>query len=314
MLAAKFIIRPTLASLLLCLVLQAACFSSDGQLQGEITAYDQGNFDSAVTIGHRVLRTSPDNALAHYYLANAYAKLNRRQEAYEEYAACTRLATDPTMKRYAEEGLSALGTNKQGDSTGSCQSEMAKVVTLRQAELQRDDRLRMLQTDLDSQTRQLYAGARQQVTDLSTRFKNEPVINYSHHGRRASYHYNQNLYRNKQQEDQAAAIMEDTRMRVRTEENEMQALAAAREADLRNEVANTASQLQPGPASGIQLSPIGTNLYVKNFVNYGGEPLEPQPIAPLKAVAGSLDQLDRRNISLAKQLEKERNSDSSQKP
>lgn len=52
-------------------------------------------------------------------------------------------------------------------------------------------------------------------------------------------------------------------------------------------VANVGSQIKPG-TSEIQLSPLGTNLYVKNYVNYAANTPKPPAVTGLKAREQSL--------------------------
>jgi len=86
------------------------CLSSIYQLKDEIDNYNRDDFQNVIFIG-RIIENEiggADNEIARYYLANAYARLNRTQEAIQEYRVCWIDGKDPRIRAYADQALKSL--------------------------------------------------------------------------------------------------------------------------------------------------------------------------------------------------------------
>lgn len=77
-------------------------------MKQEEDCYNKHEYQQAADAGFRLIAVQPNNALAHYYLADALVRLNRIEEALGEYTACATIATDPKIKSYCERAIADL--------------------------------------------------------------------------------------------------------------------------------------------------------------------------------------------------------------
>jgi hypothetical protein len=74
-------------------------------VQQQIDSYKHGQYAQTVQLGAQILQSDSKNAKVRYYMANAFVKLNRIQEAMDQYAACEQITTDPSMKAFCHKAL-----------------------------------------------------------------------------------------------------------------------------------------------------------------------------------------------------------------
>ena len=91
--------------------------------------YDAGDYQVVEKMAAEVIAGEPQNALAHYYLASALAKLGKTSEARAEYTKCLGLGRGTMV---AKNAAVALGMSSPGDTRGSggfdsAQTEQVKV-------------------------------------------------------------------------------------------------------------------------------------------------------------------------------------------
>ncbi len=101
------------------MLLDQRCWAANYQLKDEVLAYNYGNFEQTILIGSQIIERDPEDDTAHYYLANAYCRLNRLSEAASEYNCCIRLTKDPAIKSYSEMALQAISNSQTNPSPSS---------------------------------------------------------------------------------------------------------------------------------------------------------------------------------------------------
>jgi len=70
--------------------------------------YQRGDYMAASAAFSWALRDTPNDANAHYYLANTLVKLGRMAEAQAHYGAAIRLSKDPQIKSYSQVALNGI--------------------------------------------------------------------------------------------------------------------------------------------------------------------------------------------------------------
>jgi hypothetical protein len=257
-------------------------------MREEIAAFDRLDYARTISIGRNVVKAEPANGWAHYYLAGAYMKQLRGDEAYAEYKTVVRVTADPQLRHFAETAIAALEHQRDNDVIASSvpaagaaaiASTGPPSVSLKKAEQQRDEKLRLLQAELDIAMRNVDEGARLGAAKINADL-NLDLMNLSRGVRRSGGDF---ILLRKALQDEAASRIESIRISTQHERDAIQAEFRRRDADLRRLVPNEISQLQPGSASGNQLTAIGTDLYVRNYVNYGGGDSAPPPAIELRA-------------------------------
>ena len=99
------------------------CFAADYGIKDELAAYNAGNFKQVIEIGSAIVAKNPENVVAHYYLANAYAHEKLLAKAAQEYAICAKTESNKEIKSYAEAALKLL--KGQADTNTSEQTAKA---------------------------------------------------------------------------------------------------------------------------------------------------------------------------------------------
>ncbi len=77
-------------------------------LKDEVLAYNKGDYNQSIAIGHQLAKENPSDPQCHYYLANSYSRSGEIQEAMREYSACLNLTDDPLLRSYCDQALMFL--------------------------------------------------------------------------------------------------------------------------------------------------------------------------------------------------------------
>lgn len=85
----------------------------------EVASFNSGNYTLAAQLGNELVSLNPKDFKARYYYAAALMKLNRFDDAREQYAECYRTTNDPTMKSYCYRALQVRRTNLSSPSAVS---------------------------------------------------------------------------------------------------------------------------------------------------------------------------------------------------
>ncbi|OGI21069.1 MAG: hypothetical protein A2287_00550 [Candidatus Melainabacteria bacterium RIFOXYA12_FULL_32_12] len=91
--------------------------TTQNNLKIGITQYKQGNYIGAMQTLQDVVAKDPGNSLAHYYLAIAYVRVGKIQEARQEYQKVTSLNPSSELAFYASTGLKHLSSISEPAST-----------------------------------------------------------------------------------------------------------------------------------------------------------------------------------------------------
>ncbi len=109
-----------------CVFAKTAPVNSQNMVQAGISNYKKGNYTGSVEILEKAVKQNPGNALAHYYLAMAYVKIEKKENAISEYQNVIKLNPNDQLAAYATAGLKGLGgsmpenkTNPAGNSSGT---------------------------------------------------------------------------------------------------------------------------------------------------------------------------------------------------
>ena len=93
--------------------LSMSCFAGLYETKDLVANYQACNFSKVLYIAQQMVNEEPSDAVARYYLANAYARLNQVTEAVKEYSVCLHYAKDPKLKAYANQALQSLANLPQ---------------------------------------------------------------------------------------------------------------------------------------------------------------------------------------------------------
>ena len=273
-------------------------------LQGEIAAYNSANYRQAVDIGNKLITEQPGNETARYYLANAFSRLDLLPEAIQQYNFCATVGNDPTIRSYAKEALSVLNHySNTGTTTQSSwvnPSHFAFNPNTYRMNVANDEQL------INAQAGQLqsYMYANQQSQLWNAQYEHDVRAQHiQNHANWLSaslpqysgYDYWGEPAYNPYYSANQAYINGRANMRMlwadyhlHNQQNYINWNYNQGVAGLNNSVVGLDQGLEK-PSGDMQLSPVGTNLYIRNYVNYdAGSPPEPPVITGLKAVAQSL--------------------------
>jgi hypothetical protein len=116
-----------------------AAFSdtSTDLMKQEEDSYNKHQYQQAADAGFRLTSLQPNNALAHYYLADALVRLNRIDDALREYTSCSAIATDAKIKSYCDRAiadLTPLSHPHQSEKNAAVMAEERQTILGRGAE------------------------------------------------------------------------------------------------------------------------------------------------------------------------------------
>ncbi len=270
--------------LLLALLLIAdACYAEDYTLKDELSAYSQGNFKQAVEIGRAVVKKEPQNVVAHYYLANAYAQLKLFQDAVPEYTICAQATDSPKIKSYAQAALNFLKEQNNGPKGSGTESNSGSV------EGQMEETEVRLGKELDEKINVLKSEATQKINRLNQERDSEigqipKYIVYPDGSRKDNPDYdNLSGTLNKAVEEKTNKISAELSRQI----DQLEKYYKIKTDSLNASAMGMTSQFKEGSGN-IQIDPTGTNLYVHNYVNYTSDIVPPPPLVGMKATAKSL--------------------------
>jgi tetratricopeptide (TPR) repeat protein len=245
--------------------------------------YNQGNFKQAVVYFRQAANCAPDNAVVHFYLANALSWLGEKKQALKEYSLSTCLdpygpasaylpqparAASAPLPNYVYSQLlaSTLEQEKSADdvSVDGAMRRIRRQAAWEKAKqhMQAEDGANNIWRQNETETRRLEAHAQADIQRALT-----PPSTTLGHGTI--------FWDEAAAQREAAAIrqsVEDAKaMSVRFAQARADVYRAneiARQAQLDQTAANLKGQMEePVIADGVRLLPEGTNLYVRNYAD-----------------------------------------------
>ncbi len=245
---------------------QFSCFAADA-MQPLKSAYEQGDYAIVVRLGREITQVHPANALAHYYIGNALVGLSRPGEAAVEYQKCIDINRNDAI---GINSAQAILTLRRGPAPRPIVMPEKIIVTkpvVRQTVINEP----VTQTQIDLK----------RLRDVAAR-----------EDKLASERYDQEV---SQIQRQTSLSDEESKVKTREAFQKFQAEQAKIEgrykdtaADLHKRGLSTAGETKTN-----RMVPHGSNAYVQNFENLGGEsddisiPFENPTLAKAKSLSVS---------------------------
>jgi len=253
-------------SLALCRPAQAV---TEKEVDNLVLIYREGKYNAAEALAKVLLEQDPTNLRVHYYLGNCCVKLLKIDEAEEQYAICVE---------------SGKGT---------------KIADLSQVGLQRLDEIRNPST-LPSSTRRLLAMGGD-LHLLHNRLRKQTELG------RAQALADADAAKRRVREQFGSHFLDGSGDISPEEALELSKIEAAynkRLSDLSSHELTILSQATAGNQR-TRLVPLGSSLYVQNFVNFGDDNIEEIPLyPPMKATARRLsDPLVKKSSKVTRSLQ-----------
>ncbi|MBX9879825.1 MAG: hypothetical protein K2Y22_15310 [Candidatus Obscuribacterales bacterium] len=267
-----------------------------------VRSYHAGRYKHAVVFLSQAVSLDPTNSLGHYYLANTLTRLNQAQEALIEYQICKRLdptgpvagyckqavqaiaAQDKQVQHLADasEDISDSGTTRTESNTSRLSKHpdinRAMFVIRREVEYEKDKHKLQAEAGKKAAIASAEHAARQikeQAEADIERAANESwtaVPTVIRNMLTSNYIYNPELARLRADEIRRNAEEAEKKARRFGEMKaaEYTKLSADKQKVLDEVAVNLRSQMeQPAGPSGVKLQPVGTDLYVRYYGNYG---------------------------------------------
>ncbi len=259
-------------------------------LEGEIVAYKKGNYPMAYSCGSFALKINPNHATARYFIACSLAKLNRKQEAIAQFKQAAALTRDSKLLSYIQLGLNELTPPKSAAAksattkaitpatpvTGeeqptvltkelSAAQEQALAEAKNEIEARRKDADRAIAKIHDEEAAQLAGVEQYQYKETDSNGKTDKVYEQT-----AAY---TELFEKLKQANQKT--ISDINEHFEKEKARIQAASKLRVDAYQSTATGEKTQTKMG--NGLtQVMPLGSNMYVRNIINYGSENRTPE--------------------------------------
>ena len=233
--------------------------------------YAKGQYQAAVDAYVDAICATPKSYIPHYQLGNTYLKLGRLQEAQTEYEMCLEMYPDATTKAHTRKALAYITGSPRGKAAVVPSSEDNLVKLDQDLALAAD---RMLRADKNRIDRHRLAIEKAGVRE-SERIKANAKAQLE------ELRANSPTYGVDWEKDDRVGMLPlefEQAMHERTEANVKKAIELANEKAKslpESRAADTAdglrSQIYNRGNSNVRLSPVGTNVYVRNYQTSGKE-------------------------------------------
>jgi len=266
-------------------------------LEAEIVAYKKGDYKMSLGCGIYALKLQPNDPLARYFVAGSLVKLNQKDQAIQQYKETATLTHDPKLLEYIKLALSNLTANSAPTAAkpSTSNSETAKTADGETTSVPKDLSAAEQQT-LDQEKSDIEA-RRKEADRAIAKIHDEEAVQLSaveqyhlketeEHGRIERVYEQSPAYTElfeklkKENEPRISEINE----RFLKEKAQIEGTAKLRTDAYANASTNEKTQQKMG--NGLtQVMPLGSNLYVRNIINYGTDNRVPE----LKARMQSLE-------------------------
>lgn len=289
--------------------------NKDTQLAKASKAYARNDFAKSRDILEQLAISYPKDPIVHYLLGNSYLAVSKFELAEREYQLCLKLNPPLIAVAQCQQALGQIRAYISGRPAASSaqanntqQSAAAGVAcpgaSATGGTAPPDPNLALNEQKLAEQQQELIQRAdleQAQMTALHKRISDAQASRIREQAefeisqlQRYSYTSRGRQITNPGYEAEVRAIREDADRRIKSSLDalERNSSTIARTADrTRNDVSNMATNLREQAQSdkgASRLMPNGSNLYTRNYVNFGDELSEPEPqppraIEPLKA-------------------------------
>jgi hypothetical protein len=260
--------------------------------EAELAAYKKGDYEMSLGCGIYALKLKPNDAYARYFLAGSLAKLNRRAEAIQQYKQAAAFTHESKLIAFIKLALENLGVNSAPVAAKSSANGAKDKVTI---EVPKELSAAQQQT-LDQEKSDIDARRKEADREIAKIHEEEAVqlsaIEQYHwketdeHGRVERVYEQSPAYTalfDKLKKDNEPRISEINE-RYKREKARIEDAAKIRTDAYADASSNEKTQQKMG--NGLtQVMPLGSNMYVRNIINYGTDNRVPE----LKARTQSLD-------------------------
>ncbi len=279
--------------LILCMTVPEIEANIDSLSIGE-AEYEKGNYQKALSYFDDSLKSQSGNDIALYYRANTLIKLGLRTQALLDYQQAYKCANSQMMRNYCLDAITSL-SNNTSISTSTTASPSKKLTTTEQVQLGRSlgtiqlqsaiDKVRIIDTgELVAQDynmkQRIKLAEMQHETEQNMQQMREAAY-YDRYGNKKSVYsaLDIQLYQDERHEQEQALMQSIQKSSL------SQTQFAQKQAESSQESAtNLESQLTGNSLpDGVRLSPLGTNLYVRNYNSIGST--KPLPTLPVELTA-----------------------------
>jgi tetratricopeptide (TPR) repeat protein len=243
--------------------------SADNLVEEGARQYKTGNYGEASQTLMTALALSPQNAEAHYYLANCFMYLKRNQDAVNEYQEALRYGGNTPTAIYAQEALAKMsaingaGTNNKHpgpDAVTHSLTEIGRQEALMDGNMRNRSAAEVAdinQVGLEHAQQVQIRGA-QRVNDMQNSYYTDKRGNTYAKYTPDEINGAANRYQNRADQLRAQTAEAARNAQNGYEQHSQMAHQSA---------ANLADQLKQAPLSsdGFKLLPDGTNLYVRHY-------------------------------------------------
>lgn len=140
-------------------------------------AYKAAEYHRAAHLGEALVQKQPHNALARYYLGNAYVELHQMEQAEIEYQACIDISPDSELARNCHAALKSIGrymsaaqSNSAARAVGANSGNNGQLnEEQRQIMQEAQDRIKRKENDANREVEQLRALAQDDINSIPTR-------------------------------------------------------------------------------------------------------------------------------------------------
>ena len=271
-----------------------ACAADDEILARIQSAYAKNDFAQAIELSKKLAERSPASANAHYIVGNCYLKLQNLEEARRHYEFCRTIQPKGESAAYATRALSYMSSPPPGNAETNAaapasssqspagekmnsrvKSQLEELYAKRNQETrnmlnrqyqEQDRHMQMLNKDVQKQI--------DAVPKLVTGAQGQMVVNSD---------YDDEVSRIREDAERKLAVLQREAERIKAK---LDALEKTPQDTIDKERLNAASHTSLGNGL-IKVTAQGSDVFVKNYMNFAGEPVEP-PQVPLK---GSMKKL-----------------------
>jgi hypothetical protein len=265
-------------------------------LEAEIVAYKQGDYKMSLGCGIYALKVQPNDPLARYFVAGSLVKLNRKDEAIQQYKETATLTRDPKLLEYIKLALSNLTAASASPAAKPSASKSEDTKTA-------DEETKSVPKDLSAAQQQTLD---QEKSDIEARRKEADRAIAKIHEEEAVQLSAIEQYQWKETEDHGRVVRSYEQSRAYTDlfeklkkENEpriseinerflKEKAQIENTAKLRTDAyanASTNEKTQQKMGNGLtQVMPLGSNLYIRNIINYGTDNRLPELKARMQSL------------------------------
>ncbi len=272
------------------------------KLHTAMNAYDGRDFARAEKLLNELSVSYPKDPIMHYLLGNCYLATSKMQLAEHEYDLCLKLNPVPSLSVQCHTALSGihhitppppiLGSSPVPPSAPGSVAQPLPAASQPNLAIN-EEKIAEEQTELlqrqEDETKQSLRFHRK-LTDIAvTRLRDQAALDIA---ALPKYYYDSRGHRRSDPNYYSAAreITAECEAKVQRQQDALErdnVVLTRVSQQTKIDVANMASTLRNTMLSSrgaSRLMPAGTNLYVRNYVNFGDSPdPEPQPVVPLHA-------------------------------